>query len=157
MSPEVFESLWTKTGRLNIIEETKAWKAANRMLGSKWKLKQQIMAKPTTFSKIMAKTTSASATKASSTQQNTSPSISTLRKAAPMNSYAKKLASWRTKPVHQNMQRKNVTYFEIKLPPASFVGLEMLADLGCELFNCALTALRSIDPDIVLHPASIPI
>jgi hypothetical protein len=138
-SPEVFESLWTKTGRLNIIEETKAWKAANHMLGSKWKLQQQIVAKRTTFSEIMAKTAPALATNASSTQQiNTSPSVSTLRTAVIKNLYAKKLATWRTKPVHHNMQRK--------------VRLEMLADPGCELFNCALMALRSIDPDIVLHP-----
>jgi hypothetical protein len=140
-SPEVFESLWTKTGRLNIIEETKAWKAANRMLGSKLKLQQQIMAKGTTFLEIMAKTASASATNASSTQQPTSPSISTPRKAAPMNPYAKKLASWRTNPVHQNMQQNHVTY--------SFVGLERSADPGCELFNHALTALHCF--------ASIPI
>ena len=40
-SPEVFESLWTKTGRLNIIEETKAWKAANRLVGSNWKLQNR--------------------------------------------------------------------------------------------------------------------
>jgi hypothetical protein len=152
-SPEVFESLWTKTGRLNIIEETKAWKVANCMLGSKWKLQQQMVAKRTTFLEIMTKTASASATKDSSTQlTNTSPSVSTPRTAVPKNPYAKKLASWRTKPVHQNMQRKHITYFEIKLPPASFVSLEMSADPGCELFNRALTALWSIDPDIVLHP-----
>jgi hypothetical protein len=101
---------------LNIIEDTKAWKAANHMLGSKWKLQQPIMAKRTTFSEIMAKTPSASATTASSTQQTTSPSILTLRTASPTNPYAKKLASWRTKPVFQNMQRNHVTYFEIKLP-----------------------------------------
>jgi hypothetical protein len=71
--------------------------------------------------------------------------------AAPMNPYAKKLARWREKPVDQNMERKHVTYFEIKLPPASFVGLEMSADPGSELFNHTLMALRSLDPDIVLH------
>jgi hypothetical protein len=99
----------------------------------------------------MAKTASSSATKASSTQQTTSPSISTPRTAAPTNPYATKLASWRTKPVHQNMQRKHVTYSEIKLPPALLVGLERLADPGFKLFNHALAALLSIDPDIVLH------
>jgi hypothetical protein len=98
-SPEVFDSLWTKTGRLNIIEETKAWKAANRMLGSKWKLQQQIMAKRTTFLEIVAKIASTSAMKASSTQPtNNSPSVSTPRTAVPMNPYAKKLGSWRKKP-----------------------------------------------------------
>jgi hypothetical protein len=150
-SPEVFELLWTKTGRLNIIKETNAWKAANHMLGSKWKLQQPIMAKRTMFFEIMAKKASASTKKASSTQQTTSPSISTPRTVAVTNLYAKKLASWREKPVHQNMQQKQMTYFEIKLPPALFVGLEMSSDPGCELFKHALMALRSIDPDIVLH------
>jgi hypothetical protein len=49
-SPEVFGRLWTKTGRLNVIEGTKAWKAANRLVGSNWKLQKAIAPKQITFS-----------------------------------------------------------------------------------------------------------
>jgi hypothetical protein len=32
----VFDTLWTKTEKMNLIEETKAWKAANRVVSPHW-------------------------------------------------------------------------------------------------------------------------
>ena len=85
-SPEVFERLWTKTGRLNIIEETKAWKAANRLVGSSWELHTPIAPKQITFTEI--------ATKAATLVQKDTSKQST---KTTVNPYIKQFEAWTKK------------------------------------------------------------
>ena len=139
-SPEVFESLWTKTGRLNIIEETKAWKAANRLVGSSWELHTPIAPKQITFTEI--------ATKAATPVQKDTSKQST---KTTVNPYIKQFEAWTKKVSKLNtVTRKYTTYFSLKLPPAKVV--DLAPDGGCSLFATALMALRTVDPDIVLYP-----
>jgi hypothetical protein len=108
--PAVFDVLWTKTGKLSIIEETKkAWKAVNCVVGFHWTLDTPITAKQLAFSQIVMKK-SAVGSSSSST-----------------NLYAKVVAGWWMKkaPVHKNISSTCTTFFSLKLPPADLVDLDI--------------------------------
>jgi hypothetical protein len=126
-SPEVFDTLWTKTGKLNLIEETKAWKAANRVVGSHWTLDTPVAARQLSFADIVKKTNISSLDQS---RKQTKPSAAVASKSNP---YAKLVASWMKKgPTQKNISRTYTTFFELKLPPADLVELDIpTLDISC--------------------------